>query len=100
MPSRARTRLYRLAFMGLLLLLAAIDARAQGELIWHGPQGDVSLPVLDVAVEIDVRGPMLEGRVLQTFTNPLPEAIEMIRRGEITDAISVAALLRVHADPQ
>ncbi len=30
----------------------------------------------------------------------LPEAIEMIRRGEITDAISVAALLRIHADLQ
>lgn len=29
---------------------------------------------------------------------PLTEAIEMIRRGEITDAISVAALLRVYVD--
>ena len=29
---------------------------------------------------------------------PLTEAIEMVKRGEITDAISVAALLRVTAD--
>ena len=29
---------------------------------------------------------------------PLSEAIDMIKRGEITDAISVAALLRVAAD--
>lgn len=29
---------------------------------------------------------------------PLTEAIEMIRRGEITDAISVAALLRIYVD--
>jgi len=29
---------------------------------------------------------------------PLAEAVDMVRRGEITDAISVAALLRINAD--
>jgi 8-oxo-dGTP pyrophosphatase MutT (NUDIX family) len=29
---------------------------------------------------------------------PLAEAIDMVKRGEITDAISVAALLRVNCD--
>ena len=40
-----------------------------------------------------------EMEVLKIRKLPLQEAVKMVMQGEITDAISVAAILRVNADP-
>ena len=52
-----------------------------------------------VARELEIGDPDFdEMEDLKIRKLPLNEAIEMIKRGEITDAISVAALLRLNAD--
>jgi len=52
-----------------------------------------------VARELEIGDPDFdEMEDLQIRKLPLNEAIEMVKRGEITDAISVAALLRLNAD--
>lgn len=78
MSRRARTRLVTLLFTGTLLLVASLDAQAQGQLSFEGPGGRGALPMLESSIEILVEGPMLEGRVVQTFTNPLAEPIEAL----------------------
>ena len=51
-----------------------------------------------VAEELDEGPPAFdEMESLEIRKLPLSEAVEMVRRGEITDAISVAALLRIAA---
>ncbi len=50
-----------------------------------------------VAKELREGAPAFDDmEVLEIRKLPLVDAVEMVRRGEITDAISVAALLRIH----
>ena len=54
------------------------DTAGTGELLWKSPGGLVSLPVLDISVELEVTGILVRGTVTQTFRNPTPEVIECL----------------------
>jgi Ca-activated chloride channel family protein len=54
------------------------DPAGTGELLWKSPGGLVSLPVLDISVELEVTGILVRGTVTQTFRNPTSEVIECL----------------------
>lgn len=54
---------------------AAIGA---GQLLWNADGALIPLPVVDIAVTLDVTGVMARGTLTQTFSNPTAETIEAI----------------------
>jgi Ca-activated chloride channel family protein len=54
------------------------DRPGTGELLWKSPGGLVSLPVLDIAVDLEVTGILVHGTVTQSFRNPTSEVIECL----------------------
>ncbi len=57
-----------------------VDAAAigAGQLLWKSARGLVPLPVIDIAVEIEVTGVMARGSLTQTFSNTTDEVIEAV----------------------
>jgi Ca-activated chloride channel family protein len=54
---------------------AAIGA---GQLLWRSVRGLVPLPVVDIAVSLEVSGVMARGSLTQTFSNPTAGTIEAV----------------------
>lgn len=81
-----------LAVLGFLLLGAALDARALGEMTLHGDAGSLPALTLDSDVEMVVRGPVARVRLTQHFRNPTHDWMEGVYRFPMPEDAAVDGL--------
>ncbi len=67
----------------------ALDDVGSGELLQRTAEGYLPLPVVDLAVEIEVTGVMVRGEVTQRFVNPTDERIEVLYVFPLPDGAAV-----------
>lgn len=81
-----------LALSGAAVAGTSPDTVGAAELLYRDGDAWTALPTVDVAIELEITGPLVRGRLSQRFVNPTPETIEALYVFPLNDRAAVHAM--------